>query len=150
MERTFSLLEAQNRADSSAPRLPPKPPLAIHSHSRLVVWAVLVAVAFFWFQTGLQWLIYGGDVHWATGAISAGCVGGLSLWLFEVVRRRRMSYKARFEAIAEANHHIRNALEGIQGSFHLMKTDPEHIQELQESVKRICWVLNEVLPKDRH
>ena len=149
MESTFSRQEAQKRA-LSALRLSPKPPLTIHSHSRLLGWAVLAAAGFFCFQTGLQWLMYGGDVHWATGAISAVCVGALSLWLFEAVRRRRMSYKARFEAIAEANHHIRNALEAIQGSFFLLKTDPEHMQELQESVKRICWVLNEVLPEDRH
>ena len=149
MESTFSRQEAEKRA-LSAQRLSPKPPLTIHSHPLLLAWSVLSAAGFFWFQTGLQWLIYGGDVHWATGAISAVCVGGLSFWLFEVVRRRRLAYKARFEAIAEANHHIRNALEAIQGSFYLLQTDPEHIQELQVSVKRICWVLNEVLPPDRH
>ena len=152
MESKFSRLEptfthVQEQALSAA-RLS-KAPLVIPSHSRLVGWAVLVAVGFFWFQTGLQWLMYGGDVHWTTGAISAACVGALSLWLFEGIRKRQMLHKARFEAIAEANHHIRNALAVIQGRFYLMEADPEHMQELQVAVNRICWVLNEVLPEDR-
>ena len=148
-ESTVSRLEQQTRA-VSGPRFSSKTPLAIPSHALLVGWALLVALGFFWFQTGLQWWMYGGDVHWATGAISAVCVGALSLWSFESMRKRRMLYKARFEAIGEANHHIRNALAAIQGRFYLMEADPEHLQELQESVERICWVLNEVLPEDRH
>jgi signal transduction histidine kinase len=147
-EATVSRPGVPKRA-GAGPQFSSKVPLEIPSHSRLVGWAVLVAIGFFGLQTGLQWLMYGGDVHWATGAISAACVGALSLWLFEGIRHRQMLHKARFEAIAEANHHINNALAAIQARFFLMEADPEHMKEMEESVDRICWVVNEVLPEDR-
>jgi hypothetical protein len=130
---------------------PPGPPLVIHSRRVLALHALLVATAFLFFQAGLQWLLYDrnnqGDMHWATGAVSALCVGALSFWLFDGRRKRRLLHKRRFEAIGEANHHIRNALHAMQFRLYVMKIDSEHMQALQQSVERIRWVLEEVLPE---
>lgn len=125
-------------------------PLLIHSRRTLAWHALLVAVAFFWFQTGLQWLIYTHEVHWVTGALSSLCIGALSFWLFDGVHKRRMAHKARFEAIGEANHHIRNALTAIQFRFLQAQVDPQQMEEMMEAVNRICWVLDEVLPEEKH
>jgi hypothetical protein len=135
----------------SPPPPPPRAPLVIHSRLLLAFRALLVALGFLLLQTGLQWLIYdrnnSGDVHWATGAVSAMCIGALSFWLFDNNRKRRLLHKRRFEAIGEANHHIRNALHAMQFRFYLMRIDSEHMQALLQSVERIRWVLEEVLPE---
>ncbi len=121
------------------------------SRWRLVAYAVLATIAFLALQTGIQFSWYveeeGGHVHWLTALISAGFVGLLVYAVLESARRRHLADRKRFETIAEANHHVRNALEAMVGHFYLMKGDSPAASELLQSVERIKWVLDEVLPR---
>jgi hypothetical protein len=52
----------------------------------------------------------------------------------------------RLEKVAEMNHHVRNALQVVSFYRHQI-SDPEAGRLLQESIRRIEWTLEEVLPR---
>jgi len=52
----------------------------------------------------------------------------------------------RLRKVAEMNHHVRNALQVVSFYRHQI-TDPEAGRLLQESIRRIEWTLEEVLPR---
>jgi hypothetical protein len=54
--------------------------------------------------------------------------------------------KDRVQKLAEMNHHVRNALQVV--AFYRYQTqDPEAARLIQESIERIEWTLQEVLPR---
>lgn len=54
--------------------------------------------------------------------------------------------KDRLKKIADVNHHVRNALQVV--AFYQYQTqDPEMARLVQESIQRIEWTLQEVLPR---
>lgn len=61
-------------------------------------------------------------------------------------RRRRRRLEQRLQTIRDMNHHIRNALEVIALTAHTSK-DQENMEAIRQSVQRINWALNEILPK---
>jgi hypothetical protein len=50
------------------------------------------------------------------------------------------------EKIAEMNHHVRNALQ-VMTFYGYLTDDPKVAQLIQESIRRIEWTLEEVLPR---
>jgi hypothetical protein len=54
--------------------------------------------------------------------------------------------QSRLEKIAEMNHHVRNALQVLAFYAHTAK-DPRSASLIDESIHRIEWTLNEVLPR---
>jgi hypothetical protein len=52
----------------------------------------------------------------------------------------------RLAKVAEMNHHVRNALQVVSFYRHQI-SDPEAARLLQESIRRIEWTLEEVLPR---
>jgi len=78
---------------------------------------------------------------------SALIVSCLTAKLFLISRERQRLTLARMQAIAEMNHHIRNALSPI--SLSLDATEDQQLKRLiSESVDRIDWALREILPRE--
>lgn len=76
-----------------------------------------------------------------------GLVAGI-LYLEVRVRAqdRQRLLEERLLKVAEMNHHVRNALQ-VVSFYRYQITDPEASRLLQESIKRIEWTLEEVLPR---
>lgn len=91
-----------------------------------------------WLMPARRELLYS-DAY--TGAIAAL----LSLVALRYYHARQRDAVRRMQVIAEANHHVRNALYTITLSVHV-RNDPELTTITQSAVKRIEWVLREVLP----
>lgn len=76
-----------------------------------------------------------------------GLVAGI-LYLEVRVRaqEKQRLLEHRLLKVAEMNHHVRNALQ-VVSFYRYQITDPEASRLLQESIKRIEWTLEEVLPR---
>lgn len=76
-----------------------------------------------------------------------GLVAGI-LYLEVRVRaqERQRLLEERLRKLAEMNHHVRNALQ-VVSFYRYQITDPEASRLLQDSIKRIEWTLEEVLPR---
>src|SRR5512146_1056257 len=75
-----------------------------------------------------------------------GLVRGLLL--FKLLLSQRGDYRrmeARLRAIADVNHHIRNALDRIELTAHVTHNQ-QLIADIGGGVQRIEWALKEVLP----
>src|SRR6185437_7120084 len=59
---------------------------------------------------------------------------------------RQKLLEHRLAKVAEMNHHVRNALQVVSFYRHQI-SDPEAGRLLQESIRRIEWTLEEVLPR---
>ena len=71
-----------------------------------------------------------------------GVLAGLLVFAYEHRRSREMRKK--LAVIAAMNHHVRNALQTIS---YLPYTDQaKQVQLIQQSVNRIQWALQEILP----
>lgn len=80
----------------------------------------------------------------ASDALAALLGTLLMLRIFFNIIERRRTIVQRLTAIAEINHHIRNALDLIQLSAQTT-ADKRAITIIQEGVERIEWTLREVL-----
>lgn len=76
-----------------------------------------------------------------------GVVAGI-LYLEVRVRaqEKQRLLEERLQKVTEMNHHVRNALQ-VVSFYRYQITDPEAARLLQESIKRIEWTLEEVLPR---
>ncbi len=98
-----------------------------------------------------QWLIYdywlgGKGLRLADPSIAAIAVGLFIRHLGYIAHQRRLADLRRFAVIGEMNHHIRNALQVLAYEPFL----PDRSSEMaQQAIKRIEWVLTEVLPAVR-
>jgi ABC-type Fe3+-siderophore transport system permease subunit len=61
-------------------------------------------------------------------------------------REQRRRVVERMEALNEANHHIRNALQALAFAAGSLK-DREEADDINQAITRIRWTLLEVLPK---
>jgi len=82
-------------------------------------------------------------------------VGGIAGWLFYRFSRnektKRELIRRRVQAVAELNHHIRNALQVIRyAGASPTAQDAGQLQLINEAVARIEWVLSEVLSGHPH
>lgn len=82
--------------------------------------------------------------------LSNGLTGLVAAVLFLQVKvraqERQRLLEERLLKVAEMNHHVRNALQ-VVSFYRYQITDPEASRLLQESIKRIEWTLEEVLPR---
>jgi hypothetical protein len=79
--------------------------------------------------------------------VLTGIVAG-ALFLQNRLRaqERQKLLEQRLQKLADMNHHVRNALQVVSFYRHQI-SDPEAGRLLQESIRRIEWTLEEVLPR---
>lgn len=117
----------------------------------IVFRSLAVAVAVFGICVLGQWTFYGkilqqDGIRYVTPTI-AGIVTGLAAFRMLMMDRTQvLAFVQRFQAIAEAHHHIRNALQSLSYQRYLME-DGEAANRLLDAVNRIQWVLDEVFPR---
>ncbi len=76
-----------------------------------------------------------------------GLVCGILLFKLMLLERSRVQrVTARLRAIADINHHIRNALDGIELSAYVTH-NKQLMADIEFGVKRIEWVIKELLPE---
>jgi hypothetical protein len=98
-----------------------------------------------------QWLIYdywlrGSGLRLADPSVAAIAVALFVRHLRQTALRNRLADLRRFTVIREMNHHIRNALQVLAYQPLL----PDRSSEMaRQAIKRIEWVLTEVLPAVR-
>jgi hypothetical protein len=71
-----------------------------------------------------------------------GVLAGLMVFVYE--QRRSRDVRQKVAVIAAMNHHVRNALQAI--SYVPYTEQAKQIQVIQQSVNRIQWALQEILP----
>lgn len=74
----------------------------------------------------------------------------VGLLMFQVSRRaqeRNRIVEARLRAVAEMNHHIRNALQVIALVTATQEGEHPSVLQIRAAVDRIDWALREVLPR---
>ena len=74
-----------------------------------------------------------------------GTVAGLVVFAYE--HRRSRDLRQKLAVISAMNHHVRNALQAI--SYVPYTEQAKQIQVIQQSVNRIQWALQEILPGGR-
>lgn len=72
-----------------------------------------------------------------------GIAAGFIVFVYE--RRRYQNVTEKLATIAAMNHHVRNALQAIVYSPY-SKEQADQVRVIQDSVSRIQWALDEVLP----
>jgi signal transduction histidine kinase len=80
--------------------------------------------------------------------LSAVVVALLTAGLIHQANKRREAALLRMQVIAEMNHHIRNALAAISLSTDTIQNQ-QSIRVISQSVDRITWALQEVLPRSQ-
>lgn len=116
---------------------------------------VLVVAAFFLVVSAVGFsldrlLVQEGVPSLGVMLLSNGLTGLVAAVLFLQVKIRAQDRQRLLEhrllKVAEMNHHVRNALQ-VVSFYRYQITDPEASRLLQESIKRIEWTLEEVLPR---
>ena len=110
-----------------------------------------VALGVFGICVFAQWLVYGkllqqDGIRFVTPAIAGVATGLVTFRMLQMDRMQILAIIARFQAIAEAHHHIRNALQSLSYQRYLTE-DKAAANRLLEAVNRIQWVLDEVFPR---
>ncbi len=107
------------------------------------------SVAVFSLTVGAQWFVYvfvlrGTGIRLISPAVAAIATGFFVMKAQQLAEHRRINDLRRFQVIADANHHVRNALQVL---LNLDYTNDERSAEiLRDAVQRIEWVLTDVLP----
>ncbi len=78
--------------------------------------------------------------------LTALVAGALFLQSKIRAQERQKLLEHRLQKIADMNHHVRNALQVVSFYRHQI-SDPEAARLLQDSISRIEWTLEEVLPR---
>jgi len=134
---------------SSLPFFVPVQP--VPTRTNVVLRSLSVGGLVFGFCILAQWLIYGklfgdDDIRYVTPAIAGVVTGAATFRMFMMERTQALAFTQRFQAIAEAHHHIRNALQSLSYQRYLTD-DQAAANRLMDAVNRIQWVLNEVFPR---
>jgi F0F1-type ATP synthase assembly protein I len=132
--------------------------------SRRYVWSVTVGGTLFCFSLAMvtQWLLYHHShfqsfhgFQWGTSLVMVPAVAAMLCLLMYQAQRRRQATINRFMVVAEANHHIRNALTVLVAANYLQGEErpridldlPKTYAVIQEAIERIEHTLAEVLPQ---
>jgi hypothetical protein len=76
-----------------------------------------------------------------------GLVAGALLLQNKIrAQERQHLLQERLQKISEMNHHVRNALQVVAFYKH-MTEDPKVARLIEESIRRIEWTLEEILPR---
>jgi hypothetical protein len=85
-------------------------------------------------------------VLFLSNALTGVVAGALFLQSKFRAQEKHRLLEHRLQKIAEMNHHVRNALQVVAFYRHQI-TDPAAGRLIQESIDRIEWTLEEVLPR---
>jgi hypothetical protein len=86
------------------------------------------------------------DILLLSNVLTGLVAGALFLQHKLRVREKHRLLEERLQKIAEMNHHVRNALQVVVFYRHQI-SDPAAGRLIQESIDRIQWTLEEVLPR---
>ena len=113
--------------------------------AQVFVWALVLGLLVGVCGVGLDRLVHQTSRIYASDLYTC-IVSMVFLYLLMVFeKRRRMVLARRMEIVAEANHHIRNALTAVVFSASV-QNDPALQAVLNDATERIDWVLTKVLP----
>ena len=124
--------------------------------SRRYIWSVTLGGTLFCLSLAMftQWLLYHHwhfhsfhGFRWGTSLVMVPAVATMLRVLMYQEQRRRQAIINRFMAVAEANHHIRNALTVLVAANYLQGEERRKIAVIQEAIERIENTLVEVLPQ---
>lgn len=86
------------------------------------------------------------DILFLSNALTGLVAGALFLQNKIRAQEKHRLLEQRLQKIAEMNHHVRNALQVVAFYRHQI-SDPNVSKLIQESIERIEWTLEEVLPR---
>ena len=132
--------------------------------SRRHIWSVTLGGTLFCFLLALlsQWLLYHHwqfhsfhGFRWGTSLVMLPAVATMLRVLMYQEQKRRQATINRFMVVAEANHHIRNALTVLVAATYLQGEErrqsdrdlPKTYAVIQEAIERIEHTLADVLPQ---
>ena len=124
--------------------------------SQRYIWFVTLGGTLFLFSMAMfsQWLLYHHwhfhsfhGFRWGTSLVMLPAVATMLRLLMYQEQRRRQATISRLMAVAEANHHIRNALTVLVAVNYLQGEERRKIAVIQEAIERIENTLAEVLPQ---
>jgi len=123
----------------------------VYSTWKLLLFALVAGLVVFLLGSGFDWLLLREREPRPLVIEISDALGGLiaALLVFRLLQYemdRRLRLRERIEAIANMNHHVRNALQVISLSA-FSATDQQQLQAVRDSVNRIQWALREILPK---
>ena len=125
---------------SGMSRLPKVPSLL-----RRISFSFLLGFALFLLGAGLQDLLQQRGVTGANAYVDdlvLGMLAGLLVFAYE--HRRSRELRQKLAVISAMNHHVRNALQTI--AYVPYTEQAKQMLLIQQSVNRIQWALNEILP----
>lgn len=121
-------------------RLPQVPSLL-----RRISFSFLLGFALFVLGAGLQGVLQQRGVTRVNAYVDDVVLGVLAgLLVFAYEHRRSRELRQKLAVISAMNHHVRNALQTI--SYVPYTEQAKQMLLIQESVNRIQWALNEILP----
>ena len=124
--------------------------------SRRYIWFVTLGGTVFCLVLAMftQWLFYHHwqfhsfhGFRWGTSLVMVPAVAIMLRLLVYQEQRRRQATISRLMAVAEANHHIRNALTVLVAANYLQGEERRKIAVIQEAIERIEHTLADVLPQ---
>ena len=125
---------------SGMSRLPKVPSLL-----RRISFSFLLGFALFVLGAGLQGVLQQRGITGANAYVDdlvLGVLAGLLVFAYE--HRRSRELRQKLAVISAMNHHVRNALQTI--SYVPYTEQAKQMLLIQQSVNRIQWALNEILP----
>ena len=128
---------------SRNPAMKPKLRLSV---SFVIAVVVITAVGFGFDRLLVDEGIPRTGVMLLSNLLTAVVAGALFLQSKIRAQEKQELLEHRLRKVAEMNHHVRNALQIVSFYGHQM-SDPEAARLLQDSIKRIEWTLEEVLPR---
>ncbi len=117
-----------------------------HVLSVLIFVVIVSAVGFGFDQLLVREGVSSMGVMLLSNVLTGIVAGALFLQNRLRAQEKQKLLEQRLEKVAEMNHHVRNALQVVSFYRHQI-TDPEAGRLLQESIRRIEWTLEEVLPR---
>ena len=125
---------------SGMSRLPKVPSLL-----RRISFSFLLGFALFLLGAGLQGVLQQRGVTGVNAYVDdlvLGVLAGLLVFAYE--HRRSRELRQKLAVISSMNHHVRNALQAI--AYVPYTEQAKQMLLVQQSVNRIQWALNEILP----
>jgi hypothetical protein len=117
-----------------------------HVFSVLIFVMVVSAVGFGFDRLLVREGVPSAGVLLLSNVLTGVVAGALFLQNRLRAQEKQKLLEQRLEKVAEMNHHVRNALQVVSFYRHQI-SDPEAGRLLQESIRRIEWTLEEVLPR---
>jgi hypothetical protein len=116
---------------------------------RRISFSFLLGFGLFVLGAGLQGVLQRRGVTRASIYLDDLVLGSLAgLMAFAYEHRRSREMRRKLEVVSAMNHHVRNALQTI--AYVPYTEQAKQMMLIQQSVNRIQWALNEILPGEGH